>query len=168
MKVRRRLRRCHDDFQRLVTVVRQIEPRRAKPAGARYRDRAHDALLRELGASGECFVVWPVFPGEPAPANRRGAILHGAFWRTVDNADYLAEPAEISVESLAFPSTTLHNVFRAVADEDAAEVTLGPDDLDWLYHPYDGGADVIARSPADRNRLRRKFEGWLPTEPTGL
>jgi hypothetical protein len=37
-----------------------------------------------------------------------------------------------------------------------------------VHHPYDGGADVIAASPEERNRLRDDYLAWLPRNPAGL
>lgn len=59
-------------------------------------------------------------------------------------------------------------MLRAAAEWELAHVVVGPDGLDWLYHPYDGGADVIARSSAERDRLRLRFRDWLSLEPHGL
>ncbi|GAA1516621.1 hypothetical protein GCM10009677_57390 [Sphaerisporangium rubeum] len=34
-------------------------------------------------------------------------------------------------------------MLRAVTDDEISNVLLGPANLRWLYHPYDGGIDVI-------------------------
>ena len=59
-------------------------------------------------------------------------------------------------------------MLRAVADWKIADVILGPADLRWLYHPYDGGADVIAASSEERDRLKVEFADWLSSHPQGL
>jgi hypothetical protein len=41
-------------------------------------------------------------------------------------------------------------------------------DINWLYHPYDGGADVIAATVVQRDRLRREHREWLSAQPAGL
>jgi hypothetical protein len=40
--------------------------------------------------------------------------------------------------------------------------------LRWLYHPYDGGADIIAASTDRRDQLRQAHEDWLSAHPAGL
>jgi hypothetical protein len=40
--------------------------------------------------------------------------------------------------------------------------------LDWLYHPYDGGMDVIAPSTTERDALRDRHRGWLSARLDGL
>ncbi|MFI6339695.1 hypothetical protein [Streptomyces sp. NPDC050535] len=40
--------------------------------------------------------------------------------------------------------------------------------LSRVYHPYDGGADVILTVSGERDRLRRRHPGWLPGNAAGL
>ena len=40
--------------------------------------------------------------------------------------------------------------------------------LRWLFHPYDGGMDVIAPSVRERDRLAARFHTWLSDRPDGL
>jgi hypothetical protein len=47
-------------------------------------------------------------------------------------------------------------------------VIIAPADLAWLYHPYDGGADVITRYKGERDALARRHSDWLPANPAGL
>src|SRR5215203_1796598 len=58
---------------------------------------------------------------------------------------------ELYVCVLTHPSPALDAVLRTVADDVLGNVTIAPPDLRWLYHPYDGGGDVIAPSPSDRD-----------------
>jgi hypothetical protein len=62
----------------------------------------------------------------------------------------------------------LDQLLRAVADNDLGNVIVGPSDLRWLYHPYDGGADVIAASSIERDALRDRHPTWLSNHPSGL
>lgn len=58
-------------------------------------------------------------------------------------------------------------LLRAVADEEMYSLFLAPPDARWLYHPYAGGADVIA-APEVIAQLRAAHPDWLPTNATGL
>jgi hypothetical protein len=40
--------------------------------------------------------------------------------------------------------------------------------LRWLFHPYDGGMDVIAPTTADRDALRDRHRDWLSKHPQGF
>jgi hypothetical protein len=66
------------------------------------------------------------------------------------------------------PSEELDALIRAVVDEQLVGMIIVPPSGAWLYHPYDGGADVIAQSPHARDALRERFGAWLSTHPTGL
>ncbi len=66
---------------------------------------------------------------------------------------------------MVYPSSEFDHFLRAAADRRLAG---GPPDLRWLYHPYDGGADVIAPSSVERDKLKSKFAAWLSDHPQGL
>jgi hypothetical protein len=59
-------------------------------------------------------------------------------------------------------------LFRLVADDVTGGVIVTSPAMHWLYHPYDGGADVIAASSEHRDRLRHRYAEWLSAQPSGL
>ena len=59
-------------------------------------------------------------------------------------------------------------MIRAVVDEQLVGVIIMPPSVAWLYHPYDGGVDVIAETIAARAALRNRFRDWLSHHPRGL
>jgi hypothetical protein len=59
-------------------------------------------------------------------------------------------------------------VIRLVADDTIANVMIVHPDCRWLVHPYDGGMDVIAESPAARGWLRAAYKDWLSARADGL
>lgn len=73
---------------------------------------------------------------------------------------YVVAPCQVGTKRTA-------ELLRAVADDELYSLFLAPPDARWLYHPYDGGADVIA-APEVIARLRVTHSGWLPTNATGL
>jgi hypothetical protein len=125
----------------------------------------HHAVLEALGASGRCVVIWARFSSD---RGSNPSVPGEVFWQSVENADYFEEPAQLYVSSIPYPSPDFDDVLRAAADWELAHAVVGPEDLGWLYHPYDGGADVIARSPEERDRLRAQFRDWLSPDPLGL
>lgn len=62
----------------------------------------------------------------------------------------------------------LDPLLRAVADDECAGVIIMDTDLRRLYHPYDGGADVILAGPQERDALKNAHADWLSTHPLGL
>ncbi|WP_446687042.1 DUF3885 domain-containing protein [Planotetraspora thailandica] len=59
-------------------------------------------------------------------------------------------------------------LLRAVADDEISGVILGPPDLRWPYHPYDGGADVILSTRAERDALKERHRAWLSRHSSEL
>ncbi len=59
-------------------------------------------------------------------------------------------------------------IVRLVADDVLANVMIVNSACRWLLHPYDGGMDVIAESPAARDRLKSCYADWLSPRPDGL
>lgn len=55
---------------------------------------------------------------------------------------------------------SLDELFLLVADDLTDGVVVMGEDLHWLYHPYDGGADVIAASPEDCSALATRYAAW--------
>jgi hypothetical protein len=61
----------------------------------------------------------------------------------------------------------LDSVLRLVSQDKAVNLMLlAP--RGWLYHPYDGGADVILPSEEQRTLLASEFSPWLSRHPLGL
>ncbi|HTP08261.1 MAG TPA: hypothetical protein VMP08_08430 [Anaerolineae bacterium] len=69
---------------------------------------------------------------------------------------------------LEWRSGRLDDLFRLIADDRVANVLIVDPEQHQLYHPYDGGADVIIASQTAREHLRLKYSQWLATHPAGL
>lgn len=163
----------------IAFLLRSLHPDRwvrfhSLPGSKRYPEtdaerttvlRRHHALMAALGRSSEYFVVWTRFASDPSPDVTTPDELH---WQTMEPNDYFDEPAHVYVSAIAYPSAKFDEVLQAAADCQLADVIIGPHDLGWLYHPYDGGADVIAPSPSRRDELRAEFAAWLSAHPEGL
>lgn len=130
----------------------------------------HHAVLDELGANGECFVISARFAsdGSSTPGSEDVVQPGATRWRTIEGDDYLEGQAELYTSLMAYPSSSVDSVLRAAADWQLAWTIIGPPDLRWLYHPYDGGADIIAPSSIVRDHLKDKFAAWLSSHPGGL
>lgn len=55
----------------------------------------------------------------------------------------------------------------ATADDQTSLKIVGSE-VDWIYAPYDGGADVLAPDRIERDALRDGFSGWLSGRVDGL
>lgn len=72
------------------------------------------------------------------------------------------------VNAVEWNPGALDALLLLVADGVTADVILAPTDLEWLYHPYDGGADVIAPTRRCRDELRDVPRDWLSKHSEGL
>jgi hypothetical protein len=57
---------------------------------------------------------------------------------------------------------------RRVADYKSWNVMVIGVEQRVVYHPYDGGADIIARDERHRDALKTRFRDWLSLLPSGL
>ena len=91
------------------------------------------------------------------------------YWRTVrDDADPDSVYWHIYAAIDQPVPARLTELLREVADGRRAGVIIADRRLEWLYHPYDGGADVYARNEAERDALRVAHSDWLSRHPLGL
>ena len=133
-----------------------------------------NALLEAIGRRRGVVVIVAAWSqrAEPAPLDRELAetFPRAAYWcsilRDLDGTDEYWTHLYAGRSGLA--SDDLRGVLRLVADDVIADVIVSHDDLEWLYHPYDGGADVIASSVEQRNELRDRHSDWLSAHPRGL
>ncbi len=115
-----------------------------------------------LGALGEPEVVTTCGWAAKPPAARHpdlAELMPAAPWTSVPTerattvyATQVSSAAQEAMDEL---------LLDWVADDRTAEVILAPSTFEWLVHPYDGGIDVIAADPGQRDELRRRFADWL-------
>ncbi|MFI2363005.1 hypothetical protein [Promicromonospora sp. NPDC019610] len=106
-----------------------------------------------------------------AEAEFRKVAAEWALWRTfeseVDGDPDVALQQYAFVQRLPLAREVLDPLLRRTADGVDATVFTN-EAVDWIYAPYDGGADVIAPTLADRDHLREEYADWLSIHPTGL
>lgn len=126
----------------------------------------YNTVLDELFLGQEVLVLTPEWTSDPAPSAH--ATAAGSYWTSarVDPDD----PAytHIFVRQVRWERGCINEVLRAVADFVVAGVMITDVAVRRIYHPYDGGADVLLETSADRDRLRAKYSDWLSTHPQGL
>lgn len=88
-------------------------------------------------------------------------------WRRVAEVDDPERGYDIHVSRHRYKSGSLDPLLRSVADDKVNGVFFAGTQLEWLYHPYDGGADVILGTSEHRNRLKAKHKSWLSKHPLG-
>jgi hypothetical protein len=150
------------------------------PGSKRYADspdeyaeilRRHNAVLADLQgtlAPARLIVMAEDWDHHSFLAGWSRQALPAAWpWRIVrDESDPEAPPAYCWVAS-GLSAEALDELLLAVADE-KAEVMLADPDLEWIYRPYDGGADVYLPTVGARDELRERHAGWLSDHAPGL
>jgi hypothetical protein len=133
----------------------------------------HRTLLAELlnGAATETLVIiaqdWPLndlFSGWTKK------LLPGCWpWKSYldaeeDDGDTIASYFWVAP---ALGDSALDSLRGEVA-QDQADIVITDAEMAWLYHPYDGGADVILPTTAARDQLSTCHASWLPAHSLGL
>jgi len=148
------------------------ESKRYPESEVEYREvyRRHDALLRYLGIprtstwTSELFFAPDSQPPRADPDLQPGAQL----WRIVGPLEGEDMPIAVYASVVDFRSREFDHTLRAVIDDRRLGGLIIPPEGDWLYHPYDGGADVVSRSPDVIAGIRSTFSDWLSRHPRGL
>lgn len=137
----------------------------------------YNTVLDELFAGGHIFVVtvdWSYPPDTLSvfPASRQ--TLHPAgtrWWTESDESDPDPEfhtRTHLYADRRPWKRGCVDELLRAVANDVLAEVFFTDTELRRIHHPYDGGADVILSTLAERNRLRDRHTDWLSAHRSGL
>lgn len=120
-------------------------------------------------------VVTVSWSGSPTPEGRAANLLAvfptAVYWQSLPDDPRAPDDSiwtHLYVSRTAVDAPNLRALLLLIAGDDTADVIIGPSNWDWLIHPYDGGADVIAPDPAGRELVRSRHAGWLPDNPMGL
>lgn len=116
-------------------------------------------------------VEWSDSPTPEAHSRKQAIAPNRVHWMTFRDDPEETDPAfimwrHIYASKINWTRGCLDNLLTAVSKDEEAGVIIAPQSLSWLYHPYDGGCDVITRSPATRDMLRQTFPEWLESQAT--
>ncbi|MFF5226164.1 hypothetical protein [Dactylosporangium sp. NPDC000521] len=136
----------------------------------------HNVVLAELVSGPEALVVTAGCSDAPEPRepcrSPETVVVHpdATYWTSVcmDDEPGFQSWMHLYVSQVPWSVGCLDPLLRQVADDVIANVVLADTGLRWLYHPYDGGMDVMLSSTADRDALRDRHRDWLSAHPGGL
>ncbi|MEU1160369.1 hypothetical protein ABZ372_05940 [Streptomyces sp. NPDC005921] len=136
----------------------------------------YNTVLDELFEGTDVYVITVAWSWEPGgaerPPKRHEVHPRGALWTTLaydDDPDpELHGGTHLYADRRPWRPGTVDDILREVADDVLSGVIITDSELTRIHHPYDGGADVIATSPEERDRLRDTHRAWLPRNPAGL
>jgi hypothetical protein len=155
------------------------ESKRYPETAAEYAEvlRRHHTLLTDLLSREQTIALlatgYSTTP-QPTPPENINARYHPfVFVRSVA----MHEPDEeetfpcywhIWLHAHRWQARSLDLLLTDVADNTVANVLLADPQRNVLYHPYDGGADVILGTRAERDHWRTVYRAWLSRHPDGL
>lgn len=147
---------------------------------AEYRivlDR-HNTVLDHLSGQDESLVFVTTGYSETADSIRGDAALNrrdpGAIrWRTIAKHILDRDPDypnywHLYMSCRIWKQGCFDSILRLVADDVIANIMIVSMTSNWVYHPYDGGADVILESQEERDMLKSQFRHWLSQRSDGM
>ncbi|HWS31573.1 MAG TPA: hypothetical protein VN408_02395 [Actinoplanes sp.] len=128
----------------------------------------HNTVLTELATgSSEVLVMTAGYSESRSPERSVAtAAAHPGAWHWTSTPIHESgQHLHLYVSRVRWNPGLVDPLLRLVADDVIADVLLTDAGLEWLYHPYDGGMDVVTSSIAARNALREHHRDWLPANP---
>ncbi len=138
--------------------------------------RRHNIVLQELCGNGiKVFVVLPEYSEERVPSQPELELLKpfpsSEPWCTLaqheDGHDYEFY-WHLHVSEVKFTGSELNNLFRMVANDEVGNIMIICPSKGVVFHPYDGGADVVLASADQRDHLKEQCREWLSSHPEGI
>jgi hypothetical protein len=147
------------------------------PAESAEIVRRHTTMLADLFASAQTLCVLALgysLTPHPLPPEHIDQRDHSfEFLRTIpmheaDEDESFHNYWHIWLHAHHWQPHSLDRLLSDVANGSIANLLIVAPHQDVVYHPYDGGADVILKTPAERNQWRTTYRSWLSQHPSGL
>jgi hypothetical protein len=139
--------------------------------------RRHTTILAQVFSPGHlvCMLALgysstphPVPPEDLDPRDHAFVFLRTIPMHAADEDERFHRYWHIWLHAYPWHPDSLDHVLSQVADGSIANLVLVAPHQDIIYHPYDGGADVIVPTQAERDRWRTTYRTWLSRHPSGL
>ena len=138
----------------------------------------HNIVINEIvGSNPVLFLVTTGYTETPAPSKTYQQLEEldpmAQHWQTIamheiDSDWEYPNYWHLFVSQWSWKKGILDPILRLIAQDTIANVTIIDTSQKWIYHPYDGGADIILRSTSAREKLKTRHGEWLPKHPSGL
>ena len=133
----------------------------------------HNTVLAEINPSGSDFLV---VLGEyvecdipSKPADKLVDIVpESEYWCTLDQLEECGTYWHLHVAKIKQGSEELNKIFRLVAKDEVRNIFIISMDSKVVFHPYDGGADIVLATKEQRDELKYKHQDWLSKHPEGF
>lgn len=93
------------------------------------------------------------------------------FWMSINVSDDSDEESyfwNVFYDEIKFSENSLNNIFRLIDDEEIRDIMLFSIEKNFVYHPYDGGADIIFKNSKLRDKYKEEYKTWVSNHPQGL
>jgi hypothetical protein len=136
----------------------------------------HYAVLSDLFAGRELVLITCTWSEVPEPPERSALDVainpHATPWLSLltdDDPDpEFRTYTHLYVDHINWSPGSLDPLLRAAARYETGGAMLADANLSRVYHPYDGGADVLLADTTERDLLKTRYTNWLSPHPTGL
>lgn len=130
----------------------------------------HTTVLESLITSDYIFVLTSQWTKDANPSEddikKHAEVYQGSYWLSFQEDPEEDDPEfimyrHIYAERLQWRKRSVDDILSDVAQDKTRGVILASENMDWLYHPYDGGADVITQNETTLDMHKRRFPKWL-------
>lgn len=138
----------------------------------------HNQILQALATPNETLAFTSTGYSETATAVRDHPNLNeldpsAEHWHTIAKHEIDSDfdyPSywHIFMAKYNWVPSVFDSILRLVADDVVANTMILSTENHWVYHPYDGGADVILNTADRRDELKAQFASWLSSSSDGL
>lgn len=138
--------------------------------------RRHNIILQELcGNESKVLVVLPEYSEKnmsTKPESKLSSLFPVTeYWCSLEqheDDDDFESYWHFHVSEVTFSGSEFNSLFRKVANDEARNIMIICPRKGIVFHPYDGGADVVLASTEKRDHLKVKHHEWLSAHPTGF
>lgn len=135
--------------------------------------RRYNIVLQELcGLECSLFIVLPEYSEKASHSQftpELRALFSGSeFWRTLKSLDDDSSYCHLYASEVKFTANELNSLFRMIANNEVCDVMMICPNKGVVFHPYDGGIDIVLASTEERDHLKNRHSEWLPSHPSGL
>lgn len=135
--------------------------------------RRHNAVLQELVGKSNVLVVLPEYSESKEPTKPELTTIFPVTesWCSLEQHDEDDDYElywHLHVSEVNFTGRELNSLFRLVANDEAGNIMIINPCKGVVFHPYDGGADIVLASTKQRDQLKEKHNEWLSAHPEGF
>jgi hypothetical protein len=170
------LRQAYED--RWFRIHCLPESKRYPESEGEYQEilRRHNIIITDiLGENSEFVFITTAYSDTPKPIppypEYRSIIGDYEEWMTIPMHKSYEESSDywhFYLSHREWKNDSLDDLLRLVADDLIGNILLVGVKQRCLYHPYDGGADIILESESARDMKKGRYSAWLSKHPQGL